>query len=143
SYITPPTTTADSGSTFSCVVSNTGGSVTSRAALLTVTGGGSSTTFPQIDVQPADRTIASGGHVVVSLVASGAQPLNFQWYMKGPFDPDFMPMIGGGSPSFDTGILFSATQYYCTVSNFLGSVDSRIVTVSVGTNPPPPPPPPP
>jgi hypothetical protein len=36
-YITPPTTLADDGSTFNAVVSNNGGSVTSRAARLSVT----------------------------------------------------------------------------------------------------------
>jgi hypothetical protein len=36
-YVTPPTTLADNGSSFSVVVSNSVGSVTSRKAFLTVT----------------------------------------------------------------------------------------------------------
>jgi hypothetical protein len=47
SYTTPATTTADSGSTFSVVVSNGAGSATSNNATLTVTG--SSTTFSEVE----------------------------------------------------------------------------------------------
>src|SRR5437879_13897649 len=51
SYTTPATTTSDSGATFSVVVSNTAGTVTSAAAVLTVSG--VDKTGP---VSPAGRT---------------------------------------------------------------------------------------
>jgi hypothetical protein len=54
SYTTPATTTADSGSTFSVVVSNSVGSATSANATLTVNAVPPSTTFTE--VEPNDTT---------------------------------------------------------------------------------------
>src|SRR2546423_13196623 len=55
-YTTPATTSADSGSQFTVVVSNTAGSVTSNAATLTVN---ASATAPSITTQPASQTVRS------------------------------------------------------------------------------------
>ena len=66
SYTTPATTTADSGSTFRVVVSNTAGTVTSSAATLTV----STAPAPAIQVSPASINF---GNAVVGIILS--QPL--------------------------------------------------------------------
>ena len=55
SYTTPSQSTSDSGATFSVVISNGSGNVTSRAARLTVTAAASA---PTITTQPADQSIA-------------------------------------------------------------------------------------
>ncbi len=54
SYTTPATTTADSGSTFDVVVSNTAGKATSSAATLTVD---AAPVAPTITTQPANTTV--------------------------------------------------------------------------------------
>src|SRR5438309_7359925 len=53
SYTTPPTTSADNGSQFTVMVSNTVGSVTSNAATLTVS---AAAVAPSISTQPASQT---------------------------------------------------------------------------------------
>src|SRR5437660_3342349 len=57
SYTTPATTTADSGSTFPVVVTNTPGTVTSAAATLTVTAAPVAAT---ITTPPANQTVTAG-----------------------------------------------------------------------------------
>src|SRR5207245_2436471 len=57
SYITPATTTADSGSAFAVVVTNMAGMVTSSAAMLTVNAAG---VAPTITTQPASQTVTAG-----------------------------------------------------------------------------------
>src|SRR5207245_2685828 len=57
SYTTPATTTADSGSTFRVVVTNTAGTVTSAAATLTVN---AAAVAPTITAPPANQTVTAG-----------------------------------------------------------------------------------
>jgi hypothetical protein len=63
SYTTPPTTLADSGSTYLCVVSNAGGSTPSASATLTVTGGGGGGGLPSpwADVDIGSPGVAGSG----------------------------------------------------------------------------------
>src|SRR6266704_3391353 len=56
SYTTPVTTTADSGSTFAVVVTNTAGTVTSNAATLTVN---PAPVAPTITTPPANQTVTA------------------------------------------------------------------------------------
>src|SRR5438046_2280820 len=57
-YTTPATTSADSGSQFTVVVTNTAGSVTSNAATLTVS---AAAVAPSITTQPASQTVTEIG----------------------------------------------------------------------------------
>ncbi|MBL0211204.1 MAG: S8 family serine peptidase [Holophagaceae bacterium] len=66
SYTTPATTLADSGATFSAVVSNSVGSATSGNATLTVTSAPPSTTFTEIE---PNNTIAAANAVAASYTA--------------------------------------------------------------------------
>ena len=62
SYTTPPTTLADSGSTYLCVVSNAGGSTPSASATLTVTaGGGGGLPSPWADLDIGSPGVAGSG----------------------------------------------------------------------------------
>jgi len=56
SYTTPVTTTSDSGSGFTVVVSNTAGTVTSTAATLTVN---PAPVAPTITTQPVNQTVTA------------------------------------------------------------------------------------
>src|SRR5215467_8326772 len=76
SYTTPATTTADSGSMFSVVVTNSAGSATSNNASLTVN---AAAVAPSITSQPANQTVTAGQTASFSVAASGTAPLSYQW----------------------------------------------------------------
>src|SRR5260370_132368 len=80
SYTTSVTVTADSGSTFGVVVSNTVGTVTSIAATLTVN---AAAVAPTITTQPANQTVTAGQTATFTVVAGGAAPLCFPGEKKG------------------------------------------------------------
>src|SRR5258705_6077154 len=80
SYATPATTTADNGSTFSVVVTNSKGSLTSSAATLTVS---AAAVAPTITTQPASQTVTAGQSATFTVVANGTAPLSYQWQKNG------------------------------------------------------------
>ncbi len=101
SYTTPATTTANSGTQFKCVVSNTAGSVTSNAATLTVNSTGQSasgTTIP-----PASQIIDSKG-TIWTLVHGNS-------FQNGAADG------GGGSSGNITLMLYFNGFIYVNTSN--------------------------
>src|SRR6266566_275866 len=67
-YTTPATTSADNGSQFTVVISNTAGSVTSNAATLTVS---AAAVAPSITTQPASQTVTVGQTATFTVVATG------------------------------------------------------------------------
>ena len=62
---------------YSVVVTNSGGSVTSAVAVLTVLN------TPVFSVEPFGQSVGVGSNVVFSATAYGAPPLVFQWYFNG------------------------------------------------------------
>src|SRR5205807_4300972 len=76
---TPAPTSADNGSQFPVLVSNTAGNVSSNAATLTVS---AAAVAPSITTQPASQTVTAGQTAAFTVVASGTAPLIYQW-MKG------------------------------------------------------------
>src|SRR6266404_507967 len=80
SYTTPATATSDSGSSFSVVVTNTAGTVTSSTATLTVN---PAPVAPTITTQPANQTVTAGQTVTFTVGASGTAPLSYQWRKNG------------------------------------------------------------
>ncbi len=79
SYTTPATTSADSGATFSVVVTNSVGSATSANATLTV----NAATAPTITTQPASQSVTAGATATFSVGASGTAPFTYQWRKNG------------------------------------------------------------
>src|SRR5204863_5565687 len=71
SYTTPAATTADSGSTFRVVVTNTAGSTTSNAATLTVN---PAPVAPTITTQPANQTVTAVQTATLTQVAISTAP---------------------------------------------------------------------
>jgi hypothetical protein len=128
-YTTPPTTTADSGTTFRAVVRNGSGSVTSAAATLTVK---AAPIGPQIVLQPADQTVMAGQPVAFAVAATGTLPLSYQWTKNG------MDVVGDTGASLiipaaltaDSGALFRVV-----VSGPSGSVTSIPATLTVKAAP--------
>jgi len=123
SFTTGSLTSADSGATYSVVVSNAAGTATSRGAKLTVSG-----TAPSITTQPQDQTIAAGKTATFTVVATGSAPLSYQWRRNGTAIP------GATSTSYttpsqstsDNGATFSVV-----ISNSSGSLTSRNALLTV------------
>ncbi|HEX4389871.1 MAG TPA: immunoglobulin domain-containing protein [Steroidobacteraceae bacterium] len=125
SYTTPPATSADSGATFSAVVSNQVGQATSRAALLTVT---IAPTAPSITTQPGDQRVASGQTATFTVVATGTAPLTYLWSRNGT------PISGATAASYTTGTLTTAdsgSTFSVVVSNSIGKATSRYAVLTV------------
>src|SRR5437899_2575450 len=75
-----PLPTADSGSTFAVVVSNSAGTATSNAATLTVN---AAAVAPAITSQPSNQTVTAGQAATFSVSATGTAPLSYQWQKNG------------------------------------------------------------
>ena len=123
SYSIASVQTADAGS-FSCVVTNSVGSVTSTAAVLTVS---SATIAPTVTNQPASTSAVSGGSVTFTVVASGTAPLSYQWY-KGVAAISGATTASYAIPSVQTT---DAGSYTCIVSNSAGTATSMAATLTV------------
>jgi DNA-binding beta-propeller fold protein YncE len=90
SYTIQAISMADSGATFTVMVSNSGGNVTSAPATLTVTT--TPAIPPAIVTQPIWQAVPIGSTASFSVVATGTAPLTYQWYENGV-------VINGGTAS--------------------------------------------
>ena len=92
-----------------------------------------STNPPSITQQPVDRLINEGTSTSFSVIATGAPPLSYQWY----FGSNVIPTATNASSTAATLLLINAQggtangQYSVVVSNVLGSVTSRIATLTI------------
>jgi len=104
-------TTANAG-TYTCVVSNIAGSITSTPSVLSVTA-----TAPAILANPISQTTTLGSTVVFSVKASSNAPLSYQWELNG------IPITGATSSScvVKADSSSKAGSYSCIVSNSGGS----------------------
>jgi N-acetyl-anhydromuramyl-L-alanine amidase AmpD len=117
---------ADAAS-YSVVVSNPGGSVTSSGAPLTV-----NATAPSITAQPANQTVTAGYPTTFSVTAAGTAPLSYQWRKNGS-------SLGGGTASVLTlNNVQTANQgsYSVVITNTSGTVTSSDATLTVLNTPP-------
>ena len=125
SYTTPPVAPLESGATFTVVVSNGAGSVTSQQAELTVV---ALRAAPAITTQPIDQTVVAGQSARFTVVAIGTAPLLYQWRKNGI-------EIRSASESFYTMPPASAAdngaQFTVSVSNRYGRVTSSAATLTV------------
>ncbi|WLT30920.1 hypothetical protein [Geothrix sp. PMB-07] len=132
-YTMAVTTSADNGASFTVTVSNSIGSVTSNAAVLTVT---SALGAPSITAQPAPVTAPYGGRATLSILAVGAPELSYQWYYRpDSFDVEPTAIPGATSPQLtlqgEDLIKKSDGLIWVKVSNTFGSIDSEVVFVRV------------
>lgn len=122
SYTTSNVQMSDNNSSFSVIVSNMNGTVSSTGAVLTVAA------VPVIDMQPQDQTITIGQSATFSVVATGAAPLSYQWFA------DEVAISGATSPTFTTLLqnkVITSQPYFVVVSNNFGSVTSNTVFLNV------------
>ena len=107
-------TTSNPGS-YSVVVSNPSGPITTSAATLTIYGA------PTIETQPVSQSIFAGQTATFSLSASGAGPLSYQWRKENQNLPDEI------SPSLTVS---NQGSYSAIVSNQSGATFSSVATLS-------------
>ncbi len=113
--------TTDTGS-YTVVVSNGAGAVTSAAANLTVTAVG-----PGITSNPTSQAVTAGASVTFTVTATGTPPFSYQWRKNGT---DISNATGSSFnlPSAQAG---DAATYTVFVSNVAGSVLSSGAILSV------------
>ncbi|PAW70415.1 MAG: hypothetical protein B9S35_15250, partial [Opitutia bacterium Tous-C5TDCM] len=116
---TPPLT---ANTTYWVRVRNDSGSVDSLAASVYVS--------PSITVQPISTSVSSGRTATLSVSATGPGQLFYQWY-QGAFGTTTSP-VGTNMAMYTTPALTDTAIYWVRVSNSAGSVDSSIVTITVG-----------
>jgi ATP-dependent protease HslVU (ClpYQ) peptidase subunit len=123
--------TTNSG-TYTVIVTNLAGSVTSSNAVLTVTN-----IPPAITVQPTNQTVAVGSLVTLAVTATGTAPLRYQWQVNGT------NLVNGGRISGATGKVLTigdaqttnSGSYTVIVTNFGGSVTSSVAILTVASSP--------
>jgi hypothetical protein len=127
SYTTPPTAASDGGSTFSVVVSNSAGKITSNAATLTVS---ATPVAPSITQQPSNHTVTVGQMATFSVTAEGTTPLTYQW-QKGTIAITGATSAGYTTPATTTSD--NGTQFSVVVSNSLRNATSKAATLTVNS----------
>jgi alpha-tubulin suppressor-like RCC1 family protein len=116
-------TNAMNGDQFRCVATNVAGSTTSNAALLTV----NAVVAPVIVQQPVGLTVMQGTAANFSVVATGTNPLSYQWYFNGQSisgATGSMLLVSNVQPS-------NAGNYAVVVTNLGGSITSNAAALSV------------
>jgi hypothetical protein len=112
SFTTPATTMTDNGASYSVTVSNSVGTVTSSAALLTV-----QAAAPAITTPPTNQSVISGQTATFTVTASGLPSLTYQWLKNG------QAITGATSSSYATPATLgdNGSAYSVTVRNGAGS----------------------
>jgi len=109
---------------YTVMVSNSAGSVISRAATLTVTPPAST---PAFSAQPQSQTVHEGSTVVLAVSATGSAPFSFQWQWNAV-------NLAGATTSvliLNKVTLNQAGNYRVVVSNSVGSVTSAVAVLTV------------
>jgi Carboxypeptidase regulatory-like domain/Immunoglobulin I-set domain len=128
SYTTPALTVADSGLQYSVVASNSQGSVSSAAVVLTVTLPPVTQTAPAFTQQPTSVTASLGSLVTFTALATGLPAPTYQWRKGGT------NIAGATSASYTTPAVTLAddgAQYSVVATNSLGSITSTAASLSV------------
>ena len=106
---------------YTVVVTNTAGSVTSAVAVLTVL------VPPSITAQPTNLSVVGGANASFSVTASGTAPLSYQWQFNG----------AGLAGATGTSLTLASVQptnggsYTVVVTNTAGSVTSAVAVLTV------------
>ncbi|MEI6084375.1 MAG: immunoglobulin domain-containing protein, partial [Verrucomicrobiota bacterium] len=126
-YVLTNAQAANAGS-YSVVVSNSAGTVTSVTATLTVN---PAPIAPSITTPPASQSVVAGANVSFSVVAAGTGPLTYQWRFNNA-------NIAGATTStynLNNCQTANAGNYSCLVSNIAGSVTSAAAVLAVSAAP--------
>ncbi len=84
---------------------------------------------PRIIRQPADQTVTGGTTATLTVVATGAGPLSYQWY-AGASGDTASPITGATSSTLTTAAITQTTQLWVRVTNSSSVADSQTATVT-------------
>jgi hypothetical protein len=115
---------AGDAASYTVVVTNSAGSITSTSATLTVD---ASPVVPAITTQPQASTVTAGSSANFTVVASGTAPLSYQWSKGG------VAIAGATAATYSIASAQAgdAGSYFVMVSNSAGSVTSVTVALTV------------
>src|ERR1700676_5291113 len=88
---------------------------------------------PQIVTQPGDQSVPIGQTGAFAVVASGTAPLTYQWSENGAV------IANSNSPTYTTATLGpadSGSKFQVTVTNSVGSINSRDALLTIGPRSP-------
>jgi hypothetical protein len=125
-YYTPATTTAYNGAQYSVAVTNAGGTVISKTAVLTVDA--QTIPLPTITQQPVGRTVTVGQTAGFEVAATGTAPVTFQWRMDG------VAINGATSTTYfspATTAAYNGAEYSVAVTDAGGTVISKTAVLTV------------
>jgi hypothetical protein len=123
SLIIPNTQPADAG-TYSVIVSNSAGTVTSSNATLTVV---ALPTAPTITTQPGNLSVLVGQTATFNVTATGTAPLRYLWF-KGA---TILTNSANSSFAIANAQIADAGTYSVIVSNSIGTATSSNATLTV------------
>ena len=120
-------------------VSKEGGTSLEKEFCLTIMAESAAPGAPSITEQPSDQTVTEGQIATLTVVASGAEPLSFQWKKDGSdvSDSDLLDTESIIAGSATAGLTVTnvqvsdAGEYSCEVSNEAGDATSDAVTLTV------------
>lgn len=112
------------GTYYSCKLTNAEGSVWSRLCLLTVN---SSISPPVFVIQPDSQEVVLGGEASLVALASGTEPITYQWYLN-----DIL-IDGATEITYTINPITEADlgNYYCIATNVGGSTQSDTAILSL------------
>jgi hypothetical protein len=114
--------------TYTVIITNTAGSVTSSNAVLTVTN-----IPPVITLQPTNQSAIVGSTVTFAISATGTGPLSYQWQMDGTNLADGGQFVGSISNVFTISNLqpTNSGTYTVIVTNIAGSATSSNAVLTI------------
>ncbi|RLC07628.1 MAG: hypothetical protein DRI24_24560 [Deltaproteobacteria bacterium] len=129
SYTTPAADyLANDGDSYTCIATNSEGSVTTNAALLTVT----IPAAPVMTFQPEDNTVNNGAVASFPSQADGYHPMSNEWFLNGVAIP------GSNIATYQTPVndylINNGDEYHTVITDAAGQpVTSDVATLTVST----------
>lgn len=122
---------SDNGNEYRAVFTNTGGTATTTAAILTVDAA------PAITTQPVDQSVISGAHATFTAAASGSPAPTVQWQVSTDGGSTWNNIIGAISTTLDfiTSSGDNGKKYRAIFTNLCGTATTDAATLSVATAP--------
>lgn len=135
SYNTGLTLLAQTGERYRAAASNSAGSATSDAALLSVNPAAQA---PAITTQPADQSVTAPATASFSAAASGVPTPTWQWQLSGDGGSTWANINGATAASYTTpgtALADSGKRYRAVASNASGTASSQATTLTVAAAP--------
>ncbi len=130
-YTTAATMSGDHSAQFHCVATNSVGTATSNAAVLSVN------VAPTITTQPVNQTVTAGQTATFTVAASGNPAPTVQWQRSND-GATWNPIAGATALTYTTAATMSgdhSAQFRCVAINIVGTATSNAATLTVNVTP--------